>query len=70
MVYLLSMKKEQVKNGRLYYNKTRKQVEQVRGSVSANSLITSRKQDGLALVSKAEDLRRASKREVGVYLDS
>jgi hypothetical protein len=64
------MNKEQVRNGRLYYNKTRKQVEQVRGSVSGSSLITSRKQDGMALVAKAEHLRRASEREVKTYLDS
>ena len=64
------MKKEQVRNGRLYYNKTRKQVEQVRGSVSGNSLITSRRQEEQAMVTKAEDLRRASEREVSAYLDS
>ena len=64
------MNKEQVRSGRLYYNKTRKQVEQVRGSDSGSSLITSRKQDGMALVAKAEDLRRASEREVKTYLDS
>jgi len=64
------MKKEQVRNGRLYYNKTRKQVEQVRGSVSGNSLITSRKQNEQAMVTKAENLRRASEREVSAYLDS
>jgi len=64
------MKKEQVRNGRLYYNKTRKQVEQVRGSVSGNSLITSRRQNEQAMVTKAENLRRASEREVSAYLDS
>ena len=64
------MKKEQVRNGRLYFNKARKQVEQVRGSVSGSSVITSRKQDGQAMVAKTEELRRASKREVSKYLES
>jgi hypothetical protein len=65
-----NMKREQVRSGRLYYNKSRKQVEQVRGHASGASVITARKQDGMAMVAKAEDLRRASKREVDSYLDS
>jgi hypothetical protein len=64
------MKKEQVRNGRLYFNKARKQVEQVRGPASGSSVITSRKQDGQAMVAKSEELRRASKREVSKYLES
>jgi hypothetical protein len=63
------MEREKVKNGRLYFNKARKQVEQVRSSASGNSVITSRK-DGQAMVAKADDLRRASKREMGKYLES
>ncbi len=65
-----TMKREQVRSGRLYYNKSRKQVEQVRGNASGASVITARKPDGIAMVAKAEDLRRASKREVDSYLDS
>lgn len=64
------MKKEQVRNGRLYYNKTRKQVEQVRAAASGSSVITARRQDGQAMVAKSEDLRRASAREVKIYLDN
>lgn len=64
------MKKEQVRSGRLYYNKARKQVEQVRGEVSGSSVITTRKPEEQALVTKAEDLRRASEREVSAYLNS
>ncbi len=64
------MKKEQVRSGRLYYNKTRKQVEQVRGQASGSSVITTRKPENQALLAKAEDLRRASKREVSAYLDN
>ena len=63
------MQREKVKNGRLYFNKARKQVEQVRSSASGNSVITARK-DGVAMVAKAADLRRASKREMGKYLES
>ena len=62
------MKREQVKSGRLYFNKTRKQVEQVRSSASGNSVITAR-MDGQAMVAKASDLRRASTREVDRYLE-
>ncbi len=62
------MKIEQVRSGRLYFNKARKQVEQVRSSASGSSVITARK-DGQAMVAKAEDLRRASKREVDKYLE-
>ena len=62
------MQREKVKNGRLYFNKARKQVEQVRSSASGSSVITARK-DGQAMVAKAEDLRRASKREVDKYLE-
>jgi len=69
-VILIIMKREQVKSGRLYWNKARKQVEQVRADASGSSVITSRKQDGVARVAKSEDLRRASKREVTSYLDS
>ena len=32
------MKREQVRSGRLYYNKSRKQVEQVRGNASGASV--------------------------------
>jgi len=64
------MKIEQVRNGRLYWNKPRKQVEQVRSTLSGRSVLTARKQDGQALVATATDLRRASKKEVNSYLDS
>ena len=58
-----------IRNGSLYFNKSRKRVEQVRGKLSSNSVLTSQK-DGSASVAKAEDFRRASKKEVEKYRSS
>jgi hypothetical protein len=60
---------QEVRNGSLYFNKTRKRVEQVRGKLSTDSVLTAQK-DGSACVAKATDLRRASKREMRKYRDS
>ena len=60
---------QEVRNGSLYFNKTRKRVEQVRGKLSNNSVLTAQK-DGSASVAKATELRRASKREVMKFRDS
>ena len=57
-----------VRNGSLYFNKTRKRVEQVRGKLSNDSVLTAQK-DGSASVAKATELRRASKREVQKFRD-
>ena len=58
-----------VRNGSLYFNKTRKRVEQVRGKLSNDSVLTTQK-DGIASVARAMELRRASKREVQKFRDS
>jgi len=60
---------QEVRNGSLYFNKTRQRVEQVRGKLSTDSVLTSQR-DGSASVAKATDLRRASKREMRKYKDS
>jgi hypothetical protein len=60
---------QEIRNGSLYFNKARKRVEQVRGKLSKDSVLTAQK-DGSASVAKASDLRRASQREVKKFRDS
>tara|TARA_B100000676_G_scaffold313396_1_gene394254 strand:- start:2091 stop:2285 length:195 start_codon:yes stop_codon:yes gene_type:complete len=58
-----------IRNGSLYFNKSRKRVEQVRSKLNDNSVLTSQK-DGSASVARADELRRASKKEVEKYKNS
>jgi len=58
-----------IRNGSLYFNKSRKRVEQVRGKLNIGSVLTTQR-DGSASVATAAELRRASKREVEKYKTS
>jgi|TARA_Y100000310_G_scaffold325644_1_gene389386 hypothetical protein len=63
------MKKADIRNGSLYFNKRRSQVERVRSTnVNSQSVMTSRHASD-AKLAKATDLKKANKRQVAKYIE-